>query len=197
MTPYAAVVLAGGAGRRLGGPGKPALPVAGRPLVHRVLEAVADASPRVVVGPRTLPLPSGVVRLQEQPPGGGPVVAAAAGLTRVPPGTAYVALLAADLPMLTAAAVTALRRAASGVDTDGAVYVDDGGIRQWLCGMWRTGALSAAVADAPAGSALRRVLAPLRVVELRSPAGAPPPWYDCDTETDLRRAEEWADDHAG
>jgi molybdenum cofactor guanylyltransferase len=192
---YAAVVLAGGAGRRLGGPGKPVLAVGGRPLLHRVLAAVADARPRVVVGPPDLPLPEGVVRVREEPPGGGPVVAAAAGLAQV--DTAHVALLAADLPLLTAAAVAALRRAASGVDTDGAVYVDDNGIRQWLCGMWRTGELAAVVADAPAGSALRRVLAPLRVVELRAPARVPPPWYDCDTETDLRRAEEWADEHAG
>jgi molybdenum cofactor guanylyltransferase len=205
VTAYAAVVLAGGAGRRLGGPSKPTLPVAGRPLLHRVLAAVGDAFPRVVVGPADLPLPGGVERAQEQPPGGGPAVAAAAGLARVPPGTAYVALLAADLPLLTAGAVADLRRAAAGgageggagTGTDGALFVDDSGRRQWLCGVWRTVALAAAVRDAPPGSSLRSVLAPLRVTELAAPTGAPPPWYDCDTEADLRRVREWADDDVG
>lgn len=195
MTAYAAVVLAGGAGRRLGGAAKPALAVAGRPLLHRVLAAVVDASPQVVVGPPELPLPPGVVRVQEQPPGGGPVVAAAAGLVRVP--TALVALLAADLPLLTAAAVAQLRHEVAGTGVDGALFVDGSGRRQWLCGVWRTSALSAAVTGAPAGSALRTVLEPLRVTGLTAPAGVPPPWYDCDTETDLRRAEEWAHGNPG
>ncbi len=77
---YAAVILAGGAGRRLGGAGKPMLAVRGRPMLERVLDAVADADVTIVVGPPTLPLPGGVVRVSEEPPGGGPVAATAAGL---------------------------------------------------------------------------------------------------------------------
>ena len=80
MAGYAAVILAGGAGRRLGGAGKPMLAVHGRPMLERVLDAVADADVTVVVGPQTLPLPGGVVRVSEEPPGGGPVAATAAGL---------------------------------------------------------------------------------------------------------------------
>ncbi|MBO0869424.1 MAG: NTP transferase domain-containing protein, partial [Micromonosporaceae bacterium] len=59
---YAAVILAGGAGRRLGGLAKPALTVGGTRMVDRVLAAVADAGPRVVVAPGDLPLPAGVLR---------------------------------------------------------------------------------------------------------------------------------------
>jgi molybdopterin-guanine dinucleotide biosynthesis protein A len=191
---YAAVVLAGGAARRLGGVRKPAVPVAGVPMLLRVLAAVADARPRVVVGPVGLPLPDGVERTLEDPPGGGPVAAAAAGLARVPPEVGTVALLAADLPLLTAQAVRRLREAVDGGadrdgGADGAVYVDRDDRPQWLCGVWRRAALAAAVRAGGPGAALRTVLAPLRVARLRAatPPDQPPPWYDCDTEADLRR----------
>ncbi|PWU56748.1 hypothetical protein DLE60_25700, partial [Micromonospora globispora] len=45
VTAYAAVVLTGGAARRMGGVDKPARPVGGRPMLHRVLAAVAAAEP--------------------------------------------------------------------------------------------------------------------------------------------------------
>jgi molybdopterin-guanine dinucleotide biosynthesis protein A len=82
---YCAVILAGGAGRRLGGEAKPTLPVAGEPMLARVLAAVADAAIRVVVGPPALApmLPNGVHLIREHPPGGGPVAGLAAGLGAV------------------------------------------------------------------------------------------------------------------
>ncbi len=43
MRAYDAVVLAGGAARRLDGADKPMQPLAGRPLLEWVLDAVADA----------------------------------------------------------------------------------------------------------------------------------------------------------
>ena len=46
MSGFAAIVLAGGNGRRLGDPAKPERPVGGVPMVIRVLGAVADAFPR-------------------------------------------------------------------------------------------------------------------------------------------------------
>jgi molybdopterin-guanine dinucleotide biosynthesis protein A len=197
--PYAAVVLAGGAGRRLGGAGKPVTPVAGRPMLDRVLAAVADASWLVVVGPPELPLPAGVTRARERPPGGGPAAAAAAGLALVPARAEQLALLAADLPLLTAGAMRRLRRAA-GPDVDGAVFVDDAGRPQWLCGVWRTAQLRERRAALPgrlAGVPLRELLDGLRVARVETVGGAPPPWWDCDTEADLRRAEEWANERAG
>ncbi|MCW2566643.1 MAG: molybdopterin-guanine dinucleotide biosynthesis protein MobA, partial [Mycobacterium sp.] len=51
MTGYTAVVLAGGRARRLGGIAKPAVDVGGRPMLARVLAAVADAGHVIVVGP--------------------------------------------------------------------------------------------------------------------------------------------------
>lgn len=196
---YAAIVLAGGGGRRLGGPAKPVLPVAGQPMLHRVLAAVADAGTRIVVGPPELSLPDGVLRTSERPPGGGPAAASAAGLALLPPAVRYVALLAADLPLLTAAALRRLREAAATPGYDGAVYVDGDGRPQWLCGVWRAGVLRerrAALPDDLHGAPVRRLLGDLRVRHVAA-AGPAPPWWDCDTGADLRRAEEWADEATG
>ncbi|MPZ28072.1 MAG: NTP transferase domain-containing protein [Micromonosporaceae bacterium] len=191
--PYAAVVLAGGAGRRLGGVAKPVLPVAGQPMLHRVLAAVAGADPRVVVGPDQLPVPPDVAHTQEQPPGGGPVPAIAAGLALVPDGVPDLAVLAADLPLLTGAAIRRLLDAAAGPGRDGAVFVDSAGRPQWLCGVWRTGPLRArlaALGPELAGLSMRRLLGDgdLSVARLTDPGPGPPPWWDCDTDADLQRA---------
>jgi molybdopterin-guanine dinucleotide biosynthesis protein A len=197
MTGFAAVVLAGGAARRMGGTDKPAVPVGGRPMRDRVLAAVAGASPRVVVGP-DLDLPEGVLATREDPPGGGPVAAAAAGLALLDPGTTYTALLAADLPLLTAEAVHALAGQLRQSTADGVVYLDGTGRRQPLCGVWRTAALREALdrlraehGGTLAGTSMRALLAGLTVAEVSWTGSGPPPWFDCDTDDDVRRAEEW------
>ena len=189
---FAAVVLAGGAARRLGGTPKPARTVAGVPLLTRVLAAVAAADARVVVGPAPADGPAHVRYTQEQPPGGGPVAAVAAGLALLDPGVGHVAVLGADLPFLTPDAVDRLLRAID-PDIDLAVYVDAEGYPQWLCGVWRRAALDRRLAELgdPAGAGMRRLAEGLRRVELPDDSG-PPVWYDCDTEEDLRQAEEWA-----
>ena len=191
---YAAVILAGGAGRRLGGPDKPMLTVGGRPMLARVLDAVADATLRIVVGPPTLSLPGDVIRVSEDPPGGGPVAATAAGLAALEASTStpIVALLAADLPFLDTHAVRRLRDALETSTMDGVVFVDSEGRRQTLCGVWRTASLRAALdrIGPPEGVAVRALLTGLRTGELHL-AAQPPPWYDCDQPDDLLRAEEW------
>ncbi|MEU3569652.1 NTP transferase domain-containing protein, partial [Kitasatospora sp. NPDC036755] len=127
MTPYDVIVPAGGAARRLGGADKPGLTVRGTTLLDRVLAACAGARTAVVVGPPRPTARAGVHWTREQPPGGGPVAAVAAGLDLVTAQT--VLLLAADLPFLDRRTVerlvTALDRA--GADADAAVLVDAGG----------------------------------------------------------------------
>ncbi|MFF0174465.1 molybdenum cofactor guanylyltransferase [Micromonospora profundi] len=218
MGTYAAVVLAGGAARRMGGVDKTALPVGGRSMRDRVLAAVADAAPLVLVGPADV-VPAGVRVTREDPPGGGPVAATAAGLALLDPGTAVVALLAADLPLLTRAALGALldhldgngtappgegtpsdRMSAAGGEQrpDGVCFVDMSGRRQSLCGVWRVAALRAALARLTverngdlAGASVRALLAGLVVREVPWSVDGPPPWFDCDTDEDVRRAKEW------
>ncbi|HEX5596133.1 MAG TPA: NTP transferase domain-containing protein [Micromonosporaceae bacterium] len=208
------MVLAGGAARRMGGVDKPAVPVGGQPMRDRVLDAVADASPRIVVGPAA-GLPAGVLATREEPLGGGPVAAAAAGVALLGPATTTVALLAGDLPLLTAGAVRLLRRhlafsgaratagdpiavrADAAVGADGACFVDADGRRQWLCGVWRVGPLRAALAALAAsnrtlgGASMRSLFADLSVNEVSWTGTGPPPWFDCDTDQDVRRAERW------
>ncbi|WP_299952401.1 molybdenum cofactor guanylyltransferase [uncultured Modestobacter sp.] len=185
LPPFAAVVLAGGRAARLGGQAKPQLDVGGRSMLATVVAAVDGASPVVVVGPPQ-PVPDGVVLVREQPPGGGPVPALAAGLAAA--GDAeVVAVLAADLPFLTPALVGALRER---LDGDGVLVVDETGRDQLLLGVWRTAALRAVTASARAHAPLRGLLAPLSVQRHRpeSLPGEPAPWTDCDTPAELARA---------
>ncbi|MEV4754033.1 NTP transferase domain-containing protein [Micromonospora sp. NPDC049559] len=197
MEAFAAVVLTGGGARRMGGIDKPAVPVGGQPMRDRVLDAVSGASARIVVGPAT-GLPPDVRHTREDPPGGGPVAATEAGLALLDPDPPTTVLLAADLPLLTAEAVRSLVEHVSGAAVDGAVYLDDGGRRQLLCGAWRTAALRAALARVRAGrggtlagASIRGLVADLTVAELSWTRSGPPPWWDCDTDDDVRRAEEW------
>src|SRR5262249_46412630 len=170
----------------MGRPGKPGLDVGGRALAVRVAAAVADARRLVVVGP-TYGVPAAVVT-REEPPGAGPVAAVAAGLAHVTAGD--VAGLAPDLPFLDAGTIARLRSAAAGADR--ALVVDVGGRDQLLCAVWRTAVLATAVRALPelAGAPVRALLDHATRVARRtvSPAGGPPPWFDCDTPADLARA---------
>jgi molybdopterin-guanine dinucleotide biosynthesis protein A len=208
MAELAAVVLAGGAARRMGGVDKPAIAVAGQSMRDRVLAAVAAAEPRVVVGP-AVDLPPGVLATREDPPGGGPVAATAAGLIALKPrrGTGaadrepvpeFVALLAADLPLLTPGAVRLLVDRLAGSTDDVVFFRDDDGRRQLLCGVWRTSALAAGLdrlaerrGGTLAGAAIRALAAELTVAEVSWTGSGPPPWFDCDTDDDVRQVEEW------
>ena len=186
---FAAVVLAGGRAARLGGQPKPQLDVGGRSMLTAVLAALDDASPRVVVGPPQ-PVPAGIRLVRESPPGGGPVPALAAGLAEVDDAE-VVAVLAADLPFVTSALVTALRERLTG---DGVLVVDDTGRDQLLLGVWRTAVLRTAIAGARPHSPLRALFAPLAVRRHHPTAtpGAPAPWTDCDTPAELARARSLA-----
>lgn len=182
---YDAVVLAGGTARRLGGVDKPALVVGGQSLLDRVLAAVCDASRTVVVGPRrTTALP--VVWCREEPSGGGPVAALAAGLAEV--SAARLVLLAGDLPFVTAVVVGRLLDAMR--DRGGALVVDAAGRDQLLLGAWRTDALRAALPAKPGGASLAAMLGRLDPARVSLPMDerGRAPWFDCDTDDDLATA---------
>lgn len=193
----AAVVLAGGRARRLGGIDKPALAVHGRALLDGVLAACSEAEPVVVVGkPRPTFRPVRWVR--EVPPFAGPLAALATGLREVPDTAEVTAVLAADLPNLRSGTIARLRAELAGAAAGaaagaqpagaavaGAVLVDDVGRPQWLCGVWRTAALRAAVAGAgdATGRPLQPTLASLRPALLPARDGEA---FDVDTPEDLR-----------
>jgi molybdopterin-guanine dinucleotide biosynthesis protein A len=173
---FDAVVLAGGGARRLGGVDKMALTVGGATLLSRVLDAVSGAGRTVAVGPRReLDLP-GVTWCREQPAGGGPVAALAAGVTRT--SAPVVVVLAGDLPEV-APAVPVLV-GALGSTLDLAELVDAGGRSNHLAAAWRRAALVEALAALgdPAGASMRALVAGARRVGVPDPDG----WgRDCDT----------------
>jgi molybdopterin-guanine dinucleotide biosynthesis protein A len=201
MSEFAAVVLAGGAARRMGGAAKPAVRVGGTPLLNRVLEAAGHARPRIVVGPLELTplLPSGVSLTVEDKPGGGPVAGLAAGVHLLTRSVQQVAVLASDLPFVNAEILDRLRFELSG-SAEVAVLVDETGRPQWLCSVWRHEALARRLEQLgdPSGRSMQDLVDGALVQHLAVPApSGPPPWFDCDTDDDVRRAEEWANDDPG
>jgi molybdopterin-guanine dinucleotide biosynthesis protein A len=184
MPVWDAVVVAGGRARRLGGRDKPALEVAGRSLLDTALDAVAAARIAVVVGPKR-PVGSTVRWAQEEPQGGGPLAALAAGLRELPPGSDVVAVLAADLPAVDAGTVDTLVRAIEG---DGVVAADSSGRAQPLLAAYRMVALRralTAIGDAH-GMPMRWLLGTLELATLDVGNAAD----DIDTPGDLARWQE-------
>lgn len=119
----AAVVVAGGASRRLNHVPKASLSDGTSTLLDCALEAVAAASPRVVVGPESLPLPPSVLRTRENPPFSGPAAAIHAGLECIAadcersqtPAPDWCLILGVDTPRI-APAVQQLIAAARGAE---------------------------------------------------------------------------------
>jgi molybdenum cofactor guanylyltransferase len=190
------IVLTGGGSTRMG-EHKPALEVGGRPIITRILDAVADL-PVVVVGDAA-GVPEDVPVVCEEPPGGGPVAGVAAGLAHL--SSRYgaepaaggrdlecVVLLAGDLPFVARTAVEALVAALEAhPDAETALAVDGQGQVNWLCAAWRASALRGRLAglDQPAGTSMRRLNAGARQVQVRDEAG----WsVDVDTPADLDAA---------
>ncbi|MFD3868996.1 NTP transferase domain-containing protein [Streptomyces sp. NPDC058623] len=183
---YDAIVLAGGAARRLGGADKPGLRVGGRALLDRVLDACADAGTTVVVGGRRATARP-VRWARENPPGGGPVAALDAGLRATT--AALVLVLSADLPFLDRDTVRALL-AADG--PDGALLRDPDGRDQPLVAAYRAEPLRREIALLATehgtlnGLPLRVLTAELDLTPVT--ATAPLASFDCDTWEDLASA---------
>ncbi len=184
---YDAVVLAGGAARRLGGADKPGLRVGGRALLDRVLAACAGARTTVVVAdPRPTPRP--VTWAREEPPGGGPLAALAAGLRHTT--AERVVVLSADLPFLAGPTVGRLLSALAASDADGVLLSDADGRDQPLVAAYRApvlyrelAALTRDRADL-AGLPLRRLTGALRLTRVSDAVAS----FDCDTWDDIATA---------
>lgn len=184
---YDAIVLAGGAARRLGGADKPALRVGGRALLDRVLDACADARTTVVVGGRRTTARA-VQWAREDPPGGGPLAALDAGLRR---STAELVLvLSADLPFLDRDTVRSLLDGAG--HGDGALLRDTDGRDQPLVAAYRAEPLRREIAllatehGSLGGLPLRALTTELDLA--RVTGAAPLASFDCDTWDDLAAA---------
>lgn len=207
---WAAVILAGGTARRWGGRDKTAVPLAGRPVLRHVVDAVLpEALAVAVVAPEGHPARRSVtaavetagrqlVWTREDPPGGGPCAAIAAGVHALADRAArpgadplpeMLVVLAGDLPFARTA-WPRLLAALAGAGGDVALGLDPQGQRQPLLAAYRTQALRERLAHLdPAGQPLRLLLAGLTVVPVRVSAEEA---LDLDTPADAVRAEEIA-----
>ncbi|MEU1345784.1 NTP transferase domain-containing protein [Streptomyces sp. NPDC005795] len=188
MTAYDAIVLAGGAAKRLGGADKPGVRVGGRALLDRVLGACAGAGATVVVGGRR-PTARAVTWTREEPQGGGPLAALVAGVRHT--AAEHVLVLSADLPFLGADTVGALLDAAGRRGVEGAVCTDPDGRDQPLVAVYRAEplrrelALIATEHGSLAGLPLRLLTHELKLSRV---AADPLASFDCDTWEDIASA---------
>lgn len=137
------IVLAGGASSRMQPPGgiaadgsppvrKEWLEIGGRPLVARVVDAVAAATIRTLVvaapGKPLPPLSVGVEVVTDSAPGAGPLAAILDGLRSIGPTAEepFVFVASCDLPLLDAAVVRLLLDRAVAANADWTVPVIDG-----------------------------------------------------------------------
>ncbi|WLQ42032.1 NTP transferase domain-containing protein [Streptomyces laculatispora] len=188
MTAYDAIVLAGGAARRLGGADKPGLRIGGRALLDRVLAACGDAGTTVVVGGRR-PTVRPVTWAREAPQGGGPLAALGAGVRHT--AAERLLVLSADLPFLGADTVGSLLAAVGRDGLEGAVCTDQDGCDQPLVAVYRAEplrrelALLAAEHGGLAGLPLRLLTHELRLSRVAADSLAS---FDCDTWEDIASA---------
>ena len=181
---YDAIILAGGAGKRLGGADKALVAVGAQTLLDRALDAVRLAGHVVVVGP-----PRGnsrsVVFTQEKPAGSGPAAAIAHAAHVVQ--ASVVVVLAVDVPF----ANTAIPRLLAALPGhDAAMLTDRDGRRQPLIAAYRADILKARADEAAwANRSVRAFVEPFAVADV---AAAPQEALDCDTEDDVNRANQTA-----
>lgn len=162
MTPYDAIVLAGGASSRLG-TDKTRVAVGGTPVLERVLTAVNTAETRLVVGPeRPIADDTGVRWLREDPPGSGPANGIACAASHL--SADFAVVLAGDLPYVDATTVRRLFTAAQA--GPGAVLHDGTGRPQWLSVAVRSTVLRDRLdtRDSWANTAMYELLGPLDLV---------------------------------
>ncbi|GAA1505803.1 NTP transferase domain-containing protein [Streptomyces albidochromogenes] len=194
-TAYDAIVLAGGAARRLGGVDKPGVRVGGRTLLDRVLGVCGGAGTTVVVGGRRATVRA-VEWAREEPAGGGPLAALDAGVRRT--NAESVLVLSADLPFVRRATVRRLLDALAGDGVEAALLVDAAGRDQPLVAAYRAEplrrelALLATEHGGLAGLPLRLLTHELALT--RVSAGALDS-FDCDTWEDIAAARSRIREH--
>lgn len=180
------VVLTGGSSTRLG-IDKSTVRFAGRTTLEHTV-AILDV-PIIVVGPDDQGLP--VLRVQEDPPGGGPAAGIAAALPFIT--SPVMGVLATDMPF----SLAALKRAVDHVtaDVDGCVLIDATGREQYLCAAYRTDALRRVMGVPVHDRSMRDVISSLALQPL--PMLGHETLIDIDTPDDLAAARNWEKRHAG
>lgn len=186
----AAIIVAGGAARRLGGVAKPWLEVAGRPMIEHVIAAAyRHCQTVIVVGqpPMQWVPPAGLLVTVEHPQGGGPAAAVRAGMRLLPADVRDVVLLAGDAPFV-APSLDALMTTRT--RSDGLAVVTDGSV-QYLCARLRRTALAHALDVG--GASMHSVFDHLQIDTIEAEVRDADTWEDVAT---LRKAGGSVSDNA-
>lgn len=200
-----AVILAGGAGRRMGGADKAALLLAGQPLLAHVLRRIGGqgVGPVAVSG---LTLPAGLdagpalpLLADEHADRRGPLAGILAGLrwaAALSPPSPFLLSLPCDCPFLPRDLVLRLRQAAEATDPPGArpriLLARSAGAVHPTVGLWDTALADdlAAVVVAAEDLSIRRFCRRYPHAECEIPsAGGIDPFFNVNTPADLARAE--------
>jgi molybdopterin-guanine dinucleotide biosynthesis protein A len=183
-------VLAGGEGRRFGGP-KAGVLVGGVPMVRRAVEAMAAVTDEVVVV-SSVPVPeAGVPRLADRTPGKGPLGGLEAALREASArGREGVLLLACDLPLVRSSLLRAVAGALGGAPAV-APRREGGGVEP-LCAAYALEVLGAVArrlssADLSLHALFREVGG--RLVDAELPEGSRDAFLNVNTPDDRRVAE--------
>lgn len=189
----AAVILAGGGGRRLGGVDKALLPLAGQPLLTHVLERLRPQTDRILLSANGDPgrfTPFALPVIADAVPGQGPlggIAAAAAECRRRWPDVQWLLTVPVDTPLLPANLVECFAAARENAPRK-AIVAEAGGRQHWTVALWPIGA-AAALADLIKRQGLRRLEDGLGTVGWQSVAfPAPEAFANVNNEQDLEYA---------
>lgn len=142
--PYAAIIVAGGRGSRMGGADKASLRVGGQRLLDRLHNYLPYGTPSVVVSPHWL----GTPQVCESPLYGGPAAGIAAGYrflaaknSATPGQRDLIAVVAVDAPE----SPLAIPKLIDGLGEHSVAVAATGDQIQPLCAVWRVDALGRAL----------------------------------------------------
>lgn len=188
----AAIIIVGGAARRLDGVPKPWVSVAGRPMIDWVVDAAQHHVEDVVLvgtAPKDWSRPD-IRWTCEDPVGTGPVAAIMAGMAALDDEIDEVLLLAGDAPFVEE---PLMRLFGVNFSCDGVAIHSEGQL-QFLCARIRRDAL--AVALTSAGTSMRSVYAGLQVAEVEAELLDADTWEDIVRLRQEPKMDEWLEEVA-
>jgi molybdopterin-guanine dinucleotide biosynthesis protein A len=185
----AAVILAGGAGKRIGGT-KPLRRLGGERLIDRAVRQARGWSDAVAVAVREAaqvqPVDAGLVH--DEPGVAGPLAALIAGLRFArTEGRSQLLTIPADTPFLPA---DLLERLLEAIGDHHCALAASGGQLHPVCGLWRTSVLAQAPDYLSSGRrSLKGFAGLVGYVAVEWPSGPSDPFLNINTAEDLVRAE--------
>lgn len=185
MNQLSAMILTGGSSSRFGSD-KSQAKFGAHSLIEKLLITLPSEIDIVIVGPQLMSATREVTYTQENPRGGGPVAAIAAGLKLI--DSEFVAIIATDMPF--ASAILAVLTENFPETDDAVIPLDSVGIPQPLCALYRSDALVRALTElgSTQGQSMRNLVQNLSVKELRLEPAVRRILLDVDTPSDLERA---------